>query len=403
MNFWTPYIAWRNLFRNPRRTLASLLMVAFGAGGLMIYQGFNRGIMNQYRENRIHVLYAHGELFPKGYREKVSEKPWKEWFTEPATVEKTLKALPHVIEVYPRVTFYSILQKGEVTLSGKGEGVISERENRFFDRMNFEVGGPMAGKGQVILGKGLATSLGATVGDQVTVLSQTVNAQMNGLDLTVSGIFHTGSKDIDDSMFRMELEDAQQLLDTNRVEHFAIQTPGVEFWPAVDAAAKKTLSEYDIIPFDELDAVFYKNSVDFLTTQFNFIRLILLVIVGLGIFNMISVGLLERAGEVGALRANGEPRARLFGIFLMENFLIGVFGGIFGIGIATLVDRLLLSKGIPMPPGPGITRQFLVWLEIYPEHYVQALVLPTVTTVIASLFPIFRLLRSSVPKLLDAR
>jgi putative ABC transport system permease protein len=57
------WLAWRNLFRNPRRTLASLLTVALGACGLLIYQGFNTGIMNQYRENTIHGYYGYGWVF----------------------------------------------------------------------------------------------------------------------------------------------------------------------------------------------------------------------------------------------------------------------------------------------------------------------------------------------------
>lgn len=400
MSFQVGFIAYRNLFRNSRRTVASLLMVSFGAGGLMIYQGFNRGITNQYRENRIHVRYGHGELFPKGYREKVSEKPWTRWFENPEVIEKSLRSIPKVIDVYPRVTFYSLLQKGEITLAGVGEGVVPEKENRFFDRLNFEEGSPLKGPGEVILGKGLARSLSANVGDRITLLSQTVNSQMNGADVEVVGIFHTGSKDFDDSAFRVELTDAQSLLDTKRVEHFAIQTEGVEVWPEVEAEAHRILPEYDIVPFDELDAVFYRNSVNFLNSQFQFIRMILLVIVGLGIFNMISVGLMERSSEVGALRANGEPRSRLLKIFLMENLYIGIFGGCLGIAIATVLNATLLAEGIPMPPGPGITRQFMVWIEIAPSHYVQALVLPAVTTVLASIYPIVKLLRASVPSLL---
>ena len=67
-------LAWRNLFRNVRRTFASLFTVALGSAGLLIYQGFNSGIMNQYRENTIHGYYGFGEIYPKDYYNKVQEK-----------------------------------------------------------------------------------------------------------------------------------------------------------------------------------------------------------------------------------------------------------------------------------------------------------------------------------------
>lgn len=400
MNFKIFYIAWRNLFRNPRRTIASLLTVSLGAGCLTIYQGFNNGMTNRYRENRIRVQYGHAQLYPKNYRSQAIEQPWKAWFTDSDKIETKLKSVKNVIEVYPRLTFFSIIQKGGISLAGKGEGVISLRENTFFDHLNFVQGHPLTGPGGIIMGQGLANGLGAKEGDIVTLLSQTVAGQMNGADLTVSGVFHTGIKDFDDTMFRVDLKDAQSILATDRVEYFSLQTTGVEGWEIVRKGVEEVLPEYEIISFDELDSAFYGNAVRFLNSQFQFIRFILMLLVGLGIFNMISVGLLERAPEVGALRANGEPRSRLFRVYLIESGLIGLLGGIMGLALAWLVVNTALSGGISMPPAPATTRWLLVLIEILPQHYMQALGLSICTTVLASLLPIVKLMRSSIPDLL---
>lgn len=402
MNFKILYIAWRNLFRNPRRTIASLLTVSLGAGCLTIYQGFNNGMTNRYRENRIRVQYGHAQLYPKNYHAKAVEEPWKVWFTDAVGIEAKLKSVKNVIEVYPRVTFFSIIQKGGISLTGKGEGVISQRENSFFDHLNFVNGRPLASPGEIILGQGLANGLGAKEGDTVTLLGQTVGGQMNGADLVVAGIFHTGLKEFDDTMYRVDLKDAQSILATDRVEYFSLQTTGVEGWEAVRDGVEKVLPEYEVISFDELDSAFYGNAVRFLNSQFQFIRFILLLLVGLGIFNMISVGLLERAPEVGALRANGEPRSRLFRIYLLESGLIGFLGGTIGLVLAWLVVNTVLAGGISMPPAPATTRYLLVLIEILPQYYVQALLLSVCTTIAASLLPIVKLMRSSIPKLLTS-
>ncbi|KYG62120.1 lipoprotein ABC transporter permease [Bdellovibrio bacteriovorus] len=393
-------IAWRNLFRNPRRTLASLCTVALGAAGLLIYQGFNSGVMNQYRENVIHGYYGYGQVFPKNYFGKVHETPWKAWFENPEEIEKQIRSSSSVTQVFPRVSFYSFIVKGGITLGGKGEGVIPERENAFFTDMNFISGGNLQSVDEVILGKGLAESLDAKVGDTVTLLTQTVNNQLNGADLKVSGIFFTGKKVIDDSFYRVDLKQAHQLLDTNRIEMFSLATKGVEAWPQVEKDIHDANSNVEAIPFEILDKNYYQNSVDFLNAQFAFIRSIILVIVAMGIFNVISVGLLERAGEMGALRANGEKRSRLFRILLIENSLLGTLGGFLGICLAVLIDKTLLRGGIPMPPAPGITRQFIVYLDIMAPHYVQALLLPMIATVLASLYPTVKLLKKSIPELL---
>lgn len=393
-------ISWRNLFRNPRRTWASLCTVALGAAGLLIYQGFNTGVMNQYRENVIHGYYGYGQVFPPNYYGKVHETPWKLWFENPEQVEQQILTSSVVKQVFPRVSFYSFVVKGGITLGGKGEGVIPARENSFFTAMNFIQGHDLQAPDQIILGKGLAQSLDAKVGDVVTLLTQTVNGQLNGADLTVAGIFFTGKQVIDDSFYRVDLSQAQQLLDTNRVEMFSLATTGVESWTKAAEDIHKANPALEAVPFEVLDKNYYQNSVDFLNAQFSFIRTIILVIVAMGIFNVISTGLLERAGEIGALRANGERRYRLYKILMIENALLGILGGVLGILLAFIVNKTLLAKGIPMPPAPGITRQFFVFLEILPSHYTQALLLPMLATLLASLWPVWKLLRKTIPELL---
>jgi putative ABC transport system permease protein len=393
-------LAWRNLFRNPRRTFASLITVAFGAAGLLIYQGFNNGIMNQYRENTIHGYYGYGQVYPKGYYGKVLEKPWTAWIENPDEVEKQLRAVPGVEQVFPRLSFYSFIVKGGITLGGRGEGTLPEREKKFFDRMNFIAGGDIQQEDEMILGKGLADSLNIKVGDTVTLLTQTIHGQLNGADLKVAGVFHMGIKAIDDTYFRLHLKQAQALLDTKKIELFSLGTTGVSYWDSVAEGIKKVNPGLDPVRFEVLDKVYYQNSVDFLGAQFAFIRSIILLIVALGIFNTIAVGLLERGGEIGALRANGEKRARLFKILVIENCFLGFIGGVLGVIIAFLIDATLLTKGIPMPPAPGITRSYLIFLEMLPSHYLQAILLPMFTAIIASLWPIVKLLKRGIPDLL---
>lgn len=394
------FLSRRNLFRNPRRTLASLATVGLGAAGLLIYQGFNEGIMNQYRENTIRVRYGHGQVFPKGYHEKARGDIRQAWIQDSGEVEKTLLSIPGVVQVFPRAGFYSFLSKGAVRMAGRCEGVQAERESKFFTAMNFEAGRDLSGEGEITLGRGLANSLGAVPGDAVRLLSQTADSRINDMEFRVVGVFHTGAQDFDNGVFRVHIRSAQELLKTDRVELFALETTGVNAWPAVAQEVSARLPRLEAVPFDVLDAVYYRNAVAFLDAQFSVIRLIILLIVALGIFNTITVALFERAPELGALRANGESRARLFAILLTENALLGLLGGALGIAAAVLLDKTALSRGIAMPPGPGITRHFLIFLEIQPRHYLQAMFLPMLATVLSSLWPNLRLLRRKIPELL---
>lgn len=394
-------LAWRNLQRNPRRTVGSVVTVCLGSAALLIFQGFNTGITSQYREDVIHGYYGYGQVFTKNYYSQVYEKPWEHWFDNPSDIEAQLKSIPEVLEVFPRVSFFSFIVKGGINLSGKGEGIMPEKENIFFDKMVFLEGGPLQTKNDIIIGEGLAKSLAAKPGSTVTLLTQTLKGQINGVDLTVAGVFQSGVKEIDDHFFRVHLDAAQELLDTKKIELFSLnlkESPG--YFDSLEKQIAAKFPNLEAIRFEVLDKVYYQNSVNFLEAQFSFFRVIILFIVALGIFNTIAVGLLERAGEIGALRANGEKRRRLFKILLIESGFIGLIGGATGIILSVLLMKTVLAGGIPMPAGPGVTRDFLVLLVIKFPHYVQSLLLPMITTMLASVLPIRKLLRRSIPDLL---
>ncbi len=387
-------LASRNLLRNPRRTLAVLLTVAMGAGSLFIFEGFNTGIMNQYRENAIHSRLGYGQLNTHGYTDKVHEKPWEHWIENPAPMLSAIKQLPGVTNVFPRLGFYALLSNGAVSLSGRGQGIDGLAEADFFHSLNIESGVSLTDQPDgVLLGRGLARALNVKVGERVTVLANTVFGSMNGADLTVVGIFHTGAREFDDLVFRLPLKAAQNLLDTQKVESIALGLKGLEDWTPVAAAIEKAYPTLEATPFAVLDKVYYQNAVDWLSSQFRVIRLIFLFIVILGIFNTISTGVLERKQEVGNLRANGESRPQILGLFMTEGICLGVLGALTGIGLALVLNATILGNGILMPPSPGLTRQFHVFVELSLFSAVKTFLLGVVCAMLGTLMASIKVTR----------
>jgi putative ABC transport system permease protein len=376
-------LALRNLGRNSRRTTAVLLTVAAGTFSLLLFHGFNAGVMNQYRENTVHSRYGHGQINQEGYRDKVFEKPWEHWISDPGPLEAELKGLPGVTHVFPRVEFFALLTNGRATISGRGQGVDGPAEASFFTTLNVEQGQTLSSQPDgILLGRGLARALDAHPGDRITVLGNTIHGTMNGLDLTVTGIFHTGSKDFDDVVFRIPLAQAQQLLDTNQVESIAIGLSDASDWRAVADAVRLRHPLLEATPFAVLDEVYYQHSVDWLNSQFGIIQSIILLIVVLGIFNTISTTILERKQEIGNLRANGESVRDVMRLLLLEGIALGALGSALGIVLAWLVNLTALRAGILMPPAPGLTRQFHVLIELQPGQAIRVFALGISTALV---------------------
>jgi len=387
-------LAARNLLRNPRRTLAVLLTVAIGTGSLFTFEGFNHGIMNQYRVNTIHSRLGYGQINTRGYRDKVHEKPWEHWIDNPAPLLEEIRQIPGVTHVFPRLNFYSLLSNGSITLSGRGQGIHGLEEADFFYALNIVEGETLKDQPDgILLGQGLARSLNVKPGDRVTVLANTVNGSMNGADLTVVGVFHTGAKEFDDLVYRIPLKVAQTLLDSQKIESVSLGLKDIETWKSVAATIGGKHPELEAIPFAVLDKVYYQNAVDWLDSQFAVIRLIFLLIVVLGIFNTISTGILERKQEVGNLRANGESRGQILALFLTEGACLGILGSLTGILLACGLAYTVLSHGILMPPSPGLTRQFNVFVELTFRSGLITFVLGVACAFLGTLMAAFKVTR----------
>jgi putative ABC transport system permease protein len=354
----------RNIWRQRSRAIAVLATISLGIAALMIYHGFNAGIMNQYRDNTIRARYGHGQINVKGYRDQIWDRPWEQWIDPSSEFVKDLKMQPEVQHVFPRISFYALLNNGEKTLSGAGEGVDGKEESQFFTTLNVIDGKILSDEDEgIILGKGLAEALKLNIGDRVTILANTHSGSLNAVDVYVTGIFFAGMKSFDDTFFRIQLNKAQELLDTNKVESIAIGLKNLEEWPRLEQWVKETHS-FEATPFNVLDKVYYQNSVDFLQAQFSFIFMVIVVIVILGIFNTVSTIIQERKGEIGNLRANGDSFKDVMGLLLTESLILGLAGATVGVFISYLTNMTLLSQGIDMPPGPGITRQFTTFVEL---------------------------------------
>ncbi len=361
-------VALRNLLRNPRRTFAVLVTVAIGVGSIFLFHGFNTGIMNQYRANAIHARYGHGQVNTDGYRKKVFEKPWKHWIENPEEVQADLLALDGVDQVFPRVEFFCLLTNGRVTVSGRGQGIDGPEESEFFYTLNIEKGKTLSDQEEgILLGRGLARALDVEPGDRVTVLGNTIDGSINGLDLIMTGYFHTGSREMDDVMFRIQLDQAQRLLDTDRVETIALGLRSLDDWDGVAAAVEAKHPELETVPFEVLDKVYYQHSVDWLKQQFAVIQLIILTIVLLGILNTVATAILDRKQEIGNLRANGESFWDVMKLLAWEGLALGVLGSALGLVLTLGLVYGPLRNGILMPPAPGITRQFQVMIELQPD------------------------------------
>ena len=393
----------RNLLRNRRRTASLLFTIAIGSGALFLLHGFNTGIMNQYRENTIHARFGHGQINVRGYRDQVHARPWEHWIEDWPVLAARLRREPRVELLFPRIELGALLSNGSVSVSGRAQAVDGAAEMLFFNTLNI-VEGVALGKQPdgILVGIGLARALELHPGSSVTVLVKDVSGATRTAQFTVTGIFHTGMKEFDDTLVRIQLAQGQRLLGTARIETLALGLRSVGDWVAVSRLIEAEFPQLEATPFAVLDKVYYQHSVDWLAAQFAVIHVVVLAIVLLGIFNTVSTAVLERRQEIGNLRANGDSVGDVLALLALEGVAIGVCGSVLGVVGALGLDAVFLHQGILMPPAPGLTRQFRVLIEFQPYMALVGLAFGTLTAMVATLLAGIRVARMPIAAALRA-
>ncbi|HEX2121102.1 MAG TPA: FtsX-like permease family protein, partial [Thermoanaerobaculia bacterium] len=250
----------------------------------------------------------------------------------------------------------------------------------------------------VLLGKGLATSMNAKVGDYLTLMTPTVTGSLNAMDVRVAGIFQTGVKELDERAVKMPIAGAQGLLQTTKVEKLLVFLKDTEMTNAVRADLERRNLNVEIKSWSEL-ASFYHQVVLLYNGIFGFLGLIVFGVVVFSVANTIVMSIFERTREIGTLMAIGTTRGRVWRMFFLEGLTTGVLGGVLGLTIGALLAFLINSSNVMLPPPPGYTVGYRLQILLQPAVLTTAFLISVITATLSSILPAFK---ASRLKIVDA-
>jgi putative ABC transport system permease protein len=346
-------LAARNLFRQRRRSLIALGSVAFGIASLIVASGYIEWMFLDFREATIESQYGHIQVTRPGYHENGRSDPF-EYLLPTDTSAQPLDSLKPLRSWGPRLAFTGLVSKGEATVSFAGEGFDPERDLTGDRSLRIVQGSRLrTGQSEVLLGKGLATMLGAVAGDQVVVLVNTPAGGLNAIEARVAGLFESVSKAYDNSAILVPIEIARRLLKVDGAHSWLVYLDDTRHTSAAaaDLRARLDPKQYEVRTWDQL-AEFFNRAVELFRQQLDVVRFIVVAIILLGIANTMMMSVTERTGEIGTAMALGSKRRALLNQFLLEGAMIGLLGGVVGVILAFLVGAGVDALHIEMPPHP---------------------------------------------------
>lgn len=393
-------VAARNLVRNRKRTFMSLLAICFGVIALILASGFIESMNYVLREGRIESQLGHIQIVRPDFFEKGEADPFAYLLPETSEILDHLESREDVEAVSPRLGFSGLVSFGDTSVSFLGDGVVPEREAAVSKQLDFVEGEPLdpARTDQVIVGVGLAASLGVEPGDRLILLTKTESGSLNAAEAEVSGLFRTPIKAYDDAYLRTSLSLANQLTRTTGAHKWVVLLDETEKTRRVVADLQARFGAgagVEFVPWRDL-ADFYNKTVTLFNAQVNVVRLVIALIIVASITNTLTMSVIERTSEIGTLMATGFRRAEVLSMFVKEGVVLGVLGGIVGLVIGLALSVVITRIGIPMPPPPGMGFGFTGFILVTPFIAVSAVVIGIAATVLASIYPARKASRLSI-------
>ncbi len=410
-------LGFRNVFRHRIRSLVALFSVSFGCIGIIYCGGFFEDIFIEVRENLIHSLTGHIQLTRVGFRELGRSRPFEFLIDNPDEVLDLTRKMPHVVMATPRLHFSGLLSTGDNSVSFVGEGIVPQ-DDAFVMGKDVEKNRVLRGAGAVIeqgeslsnadpfginLGRGLADSIGAKVGDNLIMVARTDGGSINAFDVRVRGIFYTGYKQADDYFIRIPLSTAQRLLRTSSVDSIIVNIDLTKNTFDVQKEFKNVIRNkklgLEVKSWIELSDYYVAVKALF-GRIFLVINIVVVFLVVFSIYNTLSLAVSERTNEIGTLMAMGSKRSDIVKLFIVEGMALGAIGGVFGSAIGCAVTWTIAQIGIPMPPPPGLAVEWTARPIVLPFNVCFAMLVTFLASLISSIFPAYRAAKMEIAQCL---
>jgi putative ABC transport system permease protein len=396
-------LAFRNIFRNRRRTLMTLLMVGGGVAGLLLAGGYFAFMTHGLREDTIRNGIGHLQIFTTEHFQRDEVRVLDTGIENWRQVAAKVRTAPHVRGVAPRIEFYGMVSNGQKSSIFMGSAVDPEAERSLgftiYLTSGNDLGGNHGSDVEALVGAGLAKSMNVKVGDGLTLFAVTSDGALNGVDVQIAGIVESGVAEMDARYLRISLPSAQRLLQSDRITNLVV---GLDDTANTDAVYNELIPRLSGLPQQMtvkkwIDlATYYKQVRNLFNGIFLFMGIIVFFMVLMSSVNTLLMAMFERTREIGTMLAMGTPRAWIILLLMAEATLLGVFGAAAGLVIGNLLGALLNASGLHLPPPPGYTVNILFRVLHVPALMVSSSILVVVSLALASIVPAVRASRLQI-------
>lgn len=341
-------IAWRNLWRNKRRTLLTIASVLFALFLALIMRSMQLGSYASMVESAVKSTTGYIQVHEKGYWD---DKSIDNTFETSDSLDQIIQSNKNVNGIIPRLESFALLSSGKQTKGVPVIGTIPDVEDNISGLKKRVIEGEYLEENDnaVLIAEGLAQYLKVGVGDTVVILGQGYHGMTAAGAWPVKGIIRFIQPDINNTMTYIPLRLAQELYSSpGRLTSLSIMLydPG-NMRQTRSELAKLLPGDLEIMTWDEMLTEMV-NAIEGDNISGQFMLSILYLVVGFGILGTILMSTMERRKEFGIMVAVGMRRSKLAIIVFIESLIISIIGIVAGIAASFPLILYLYHHPLPL-------------------------------------------------------
>jgi ABC-type lipoprotein release transport system permease subunit len=389
-------IAWRNLWRNRRRTLLSAGAIAFSVALLAFTMSMQAGTYAAMIDNATRLLDGHLQVQRRGY---LDDPRIGNAIDGAAERVAQVRAIPGVVVATPRIAAFVLVAGDDRSYGAQLLGVDPDGERALSKLPDMRTEGRfIEGGAEAYAGRVLARNLGVPVGGKIVVLGTASNGGVAALGVTLVGTFASGIAELDRQLIEIPLATAAEAFDMPDAVHAIVvraesvsRAHGVAEALRKDLPADEVVLEWPVLIPDLEQAIMLDRASG------NVMFGILCAVVTIGVLNGFLMTVFERTREFGMLMAMGMRARGIVSMLQAEALLLSCIGCAAGVAIGVPLVLWFGHVGIPIGDSAAAMRAFHIADRLYPALNWPALVRPIVLlmvcTQLAALLPAMRVRR----------
>jgi len=369
-------------------TLISITGVTLGVAALIITLSVMNGFHEDLRD-KIVGTNAHLVILKEGAEGLASYKE----------LGRRVERMDHVLATSPFIFGQAMIRSSTSSLGVVVRGIDIDKETEVTALAENIIKGKLKdfGPNGLILGKELAMSLGADVGEWVRVISPKGIAMPVGMkprfkNFKVIGIFDTGMYEYDSTLAYVTLDSARRLFGMeNVITGLQVKIDNIYLAHKLDRVIQKELGyPYWVRNWMELNS----NLFAALRMEKITMTVILVLIILVAAFNIASaliMKVIRKTKEIGILKAMGAQRRSIMSIFILEGLIIGFMGTLLGTFIGSLICFLQDKYHFVKLPGGGEVYYISILPISIKESDILLIILATIgISLLATIYPAWR-------------